>query len=264
MPNISNIKIDNYNYQIDLNSPNDISIPIDGIKSPSFYDDTPIKVSYYKSGNKVWNIGTGASCNIPIISLNIHCGTTHTECRSHITKEDVSITDCIKHLFTQSYLISVEPMSDIKKDTYHHRIKKNDLIITKDMLYKKINSIDKQFLKSLIIRTLPNSSIRLAENYNNHNNAYFSNEAIHYLKSIGIKNLIVDLPSIDKFDDGGELGNHRIFWGIEKNNPNNNTITELAYIESNIEDGEYLLSLNMLNLKLDASPSRPIIYKILK
>ena len=84
------------------------------------------------------------------------------------------------------------------------------------------------------------------------------------LKSIGIENLIVDLPSIDKYDDGGKLGNHRIFWGVDKGPLNQNTITELTYIKNQIEDGEYLLSLNMLNLNLDASPSRPIIYKVLK
>ena len=111
---------------------------------------------------------------------------------------------------------------------------------------------------------MPNSKTQLTKNYNTNNNAFLSNEAIYYLKSIGVKNLIVDLPSIDRYDDGGLLGNHKIFWDINKKECNNNTITELAYINDKIKDGEYLLSLNIMNLKLDASPSRPIIYKILK
>ena len=263
MPNISTIKIRNYNYKVDLNKPYDLSIPIDTIKSPSFYDDNPVKVNYYTNKNKVWSIEKGAPCNIPVITLNIHCGVTHTECRSHITKEKIAVTDCIDNSLSPSYLISVEPRNNIKKDTYHHTIERNDLIITKDMLYQKLENIDEQFLKSIIIRTLPNSNTALSKNYNTHNNPYFSNEATYYLESLGTENLIVDLPSIDKYDDGGKLGNHQIFWNIDKES-NNNTITELAYITEEVEDGKYLLSLNMLNLKLDASPSRPIIYKVLK
>jgi hypothetical protein len=59
------------------------------------------------------------------------------------------------------------------------------------------------------------------------------------------------------------LGNHKIFWNIDKEG-NNNTITELAIIKNEIEDGLYLLSLNILHVKLDASPSRPLIYPLLK
>ena len=62
----------------------------------------------------------------------------------------------------------------------------------------------------------------------------------------------------------GKLGNHRIFWEIDSEKPNNNTITELACINSEIEDGDYIISLNILNIELDALPSRPLMYKILK
>ena len=265
MHDISKIKIEGYNYKINLNKPNDISIPIDSIKKgPSFYDENPVKINYYKSNDKEWSVKEEAPCNIPIINLNIHCGSTHTECRSHITKEELSVTDCVSNSFTPCYLISIKPSNNIKDDSYHYKIDKNDLMITRDVLYQKLKNINNQFIKSLIIRTLPNSKTQLTKNYNTNNNAFLSNEAICYLKSIGVKNLIVDLPSIDRYDDGGLLGNHKIFWDINKKECNNNTITELAYINDKIKDGEYLLSLNIMNLKLDASPSRPIIYKILK
>ena len=43
MHDISKIKIEGYNYKINLNKPNDISIPIDSIKKgPSFYDENPV------------------------------------------------------------------------------------------------------------------------------------------------------------------------------------------------------------------------------
>ena len=169
----------------------------------------------------------------------------------------------LKDIFTPSTLITVTPSNFIGNETYHYPLDNSDLIIRKTDLEAKLKISDNIFLKSLIIRTLPNPKNIISKNYNINNNAFFSNEAVCYLKSLGVCNLIVDLPSIDKFDDEGLLGNHRIFWNIDKT-PNENTITELAYIKDEIQDGIYLISLNILNLNLDASPCRPLLYKILK
>lgn len=265
MKKIARINIDNKNYQIDLNKFYDLSIPINtNKKNPQFYDEKPIKISYYKDqNNKVWNIRKGASCNVPIINLNIHCGSTHSECRSHITKEDLYISEVIKDFFIPCALISVRPKRDIGKDTYHHRIDSSDLIITKKMLKDKLNIFKAYNIKALILRTLPNGNDIGANKDYNQKNPFFSNESIKYLKSLGIKHLVVDLPSIDRLDDGGSLGNHKIFWDL-KEEGNDNTITEFAIIKNQIEDDFYLLSLNILNMNLDASPSRPLIYPILK
>mgnify|MGYP001166817360 FL=1 len=263
MPNLSTINIEDNNYKIDLNNPIDISIPISSKYNPSFYDDNPLRIEYFESKNKVWSTAHKASCNIPILHLNIHCGATHTECRSHITNEDLTVLQCLKNSFSKAYLITVEPKENTS-DTYHHKIAKNDFLITKEMLIDRLSNIEKKTLNSLIIRTQPNTSSLTNTNYNLIKNAFFSNEAIKYITKIGVKNLIVDIPSIDKYDDGGKLGNHRIFWQIDSERPNNNTITELAYINNEIEDGDYIILLNILNIELDASPSRPLLYKILK
>tara|TARA_Y100000768_G_scaffold68316_1_gene47887 strand:+ start:1409 stop:2200 length:792 start_codon:yes stop_codon:yes gene_type:complete len=263
MSNISSININNNYYKIDLNSPIDISIPISSKHNPSFYDDNPLKIKYFESNNKVWSTAHGASCNIPVLELNIHCGATHTECRSHITKEDITIVQCQKNIFTRAHLITLEPKKNTN-NTYHHKIDKNDFLITKEMLFEKLSNIEKKYLNSLIIRTKPNISSSLNNNYNLIKNPFFSNEAIEYITILGINNLVVDIPSIDKYDDGGKLGNHRIFWELDSERPNKNTITEFAYINNEIEDGDYILLLSILNIELDTSPSRPIIYKILK
>ena len=263
MSNISTINIDNNNYKIDLNNPIDISIPISPKYNPSFYDDKPLKIKYFENNNKVWSIAHGASCNIPVLHLNIHCGATHTECRSHITKEKITIVQCQKNVFTRAHLITLRPRKNTN-NTYHHKIDKNDFLITKEMLIEKFSNIDKKSLNSLIIRTLPNTKSSIHKNYDLIKNSFFSNEAIDYITKLGINNLIVDIPSIDKYDDGGQLGNHRIFWELDSDRPNRNTITEFAYISDEIEDGDYMLLLNILNIELDASPCRPIIYRILK
>jgi len=265
MKKIAKIQMGQNIYEIDLNKFHDLSIPIHiDKKPPSFYDKEPLRIHHYKDeNNKTWKTEDGAACNIPIIDLNIHCGGTHSECRSHVTKENLTISELINDSFIPCELVSLEPTKHIGDETYHSKISNNDLIITKTMLKDKLKLIKKD-IKAVIIRTFPNlRSEVITKDYNKEHNAFFSNEAIDYMKSLEINHLVVDLPSIDKFDDGGKLGNHQIFWNLN-GLPNNNTITELAFIKNEIKDDLYLLSINILNLNLDASPCRPIIYPILK
>ena len=77
----------------------------------------------------------------------------------------------------------------------------------------------------------------------------------------------MDLPSIDRMSDNGILGNHRIFWGDgndpkgEVNLDSKNTITELAFIPNEVQDGFYFLNIQIPHFKCDAAPSRPILIK---
>ena len=59
-----------------------------------------------------------------------------------------------------------------------------------------------------------------------------------------MEHLLVDLPSIDKADDGGELGNHKRFFKYGK------TISELLFIENYIDDGFGFLHIQILPLFL--------------
>ena len=266
MKKIAEIFIKEKKYKIDLNNFHDLSIPLGAdSKSPSFYDENPLKIEYLKDKHdKIWDVTHGASCNVPVMKLNIHCGSTHTECRSHITREKTYVSEIIDNSFLKCLLISLKPEKSIGKDSYHYKLDSNDLIITKKALNRELDKFKDTNINSLILRTLPNHIDEIIkQNYDNIPNCFFSNEAIEYLISFGIEHLVVDIPSIDKLNDGGALGNHKIFWNIDKEG-NNNTITELAIIKNEIEDGLYLLSLNILHVKLDASPSRPLIYPLLK
>jgi len=82
--------------------------------------------------------------------------------------------------------------------------------------------------------------------------------------------LLVDLPSIDRLFDEGRLSNHRIFWNVEagKFETNratrlNSTVSELVYIPNEVEDGEYLLNLQIAPFESDASPCRPLLFPII-
>jgi arylformamidase len=96
--------------------------------------------------------------------------------------------------------------------------------------------------------------------------AFLSIEAMQYIVSKGVEHLLVDTPSVDRLFDDGNLSAHNIFWDTEKKKYNSNTqhktITEMIFVDNHIEDGSYLLNLQIPAFVSDAAPSRPIIFKL--
>ena len=166
----------------------------------------------------------------------------------HITKLEKSINAQQKNFFFYSKLISVLPEK-----------KGQDFIISKELIFKKIK-IENHF-DTLIIRTFPNHFEKKNKDYTNQNPPYLTESCILYLKDLGIKNLLIDLPSIDKEKDEGRLTNHKIFFDFIEGG-NKNTITELVYIPNDVVDGDYFLNLQFAPIENDASPSRPVLFKI--
>jgi kynurenine formamidase len=98
---------------------------------------------------------------------------------------------------------------------------------------------------------------------------YLSPEAVLWIVEQGIEHLIVDLPSVDRVEDGGHLAAHRVFFGLPAGGRDLDqarrarcTITELAYIADEMPDGEYLLTLQVPAISGDAVPSRPLLYAL--
>ena len=46
--------------------------------------------------------------------------------------------------------------------------------------------------------------------------AFFSIESMKYIVSLGIKHLLVDMPSVDRLFDDGILSAHNIFWETKR------------------------------------------------
>ena len=252
-------------YQINPDEGIDISISVkfNENKNPKFYDMSPPQKKYYKYNDIEYNVDKGAGCNVPLINMNIHCCGTHTETSNHISKNGPYISEIpdINHMPSQ--LISIEPRLCLDEN-YHTKINEDDKVITKEQIKQKVEPNNNFQLKSLIIRTLPNDNDKITKNYNDENHPFLSNNAISYIKEIGIKHLLIDTPSIDKYEDDGKLGNHKIFFLDKQGTPNNNTITELVFIPNNCKDGNYFLNLGIPKFNLDAAPTRPIIFPIEK
>jgi kynurenine formamidase len=139
------------------------------------------------------------------------------------------------------------------------------LVITKIQIE---NALKFQKSEALIIRTLPNLETKKSKNYSKTNPPYLSEEAAIFIREIGIQHLLIDLPSVDREEDEGKLLAHKAFWNVKDvTNLNedarmNCTITEMIYVEDEIQDGNYMLNLQIASFENDASPSKPILYKL--
>src|SRR6056297_937148 len=238
------------NYIVDLSKPLDISIGLRGDeKNPvAWYLDAP-KIKPVKDGDFIGKVSEGASVNFNNIQFNPHAHGTHTECVGHISREFYSINQTLKTFFFFSKLISVEP------ETWGE-----DKVISEAILREKIQPNETE---ALIIRTLPNFREKQTKKYSHTNWPYLSGEAAVFLRNSGVKHLLIDLPSVDKEKDGGKLLAHKAFWNYPKNTRFDATITELVYVPNSIEDGIYLLNLQIASFENDASPSKPVLYKFL-
>ena len=74
--------------------------------------------------------------------------------------------------------------------------------------------------------------------------------------------LLIDMPSIDRESDEGKLEAHHAFWNYPANTQLHKTITEFIYVPNEINDGTYILNLQIAPFENDASPSKPVLYKV--
>lgn len=253
---------------IDPDDPIDISIPMrfDG-PQPNAFGVESARSTACESGDLVGDTRRGGSCNFEQITLIPHCNGTHTECVGHITHERITVRECLTEAFLKARFITVDPVqAGAGDESYAVEISETDKLITRQMLEGPLAGSDPD---ALIVRTTPNDDSKLSRTYLDTIPPYFTTEAMQLIVSIGVRHLLVDLPSIDRLYDEGKLANHRTFWNVEMgsyevndNTRGNNTITELIYVPNGIEDGDYVLNLQIAPFESDASPSRPLLFRI--
>lgn len=246
----------NHTFEVDLSKPIDISITLtSNDENPiAWYLEKPV-IEPVRSGDWVGKVSERkSSTNFNNIYFNPHGHGTHTECLGHITKEFYSINQALKQFFFVALLISVQPESQ-----------GGDFVITKKQIE---NALDGNIPEAIVIRTLPNNNDKLSMKYSNTNPPYLTMEAAQFIRQKGIMHLLIDLPSVDKEHDEGKLLAHKAFWNVTNVNQLNNdarlhaTITEMIFVPSEVNDGRYLLNLQMASFENDASPSKPILYQI--
>ncbi len=246
------------NFEVDLSKPIDISISLTNTdENPiAWYIDKP-EIKPVIFGDWIGKVSEGkSSTNFNNIFFNPHGHGTHTECLGHITNEFYSINQSLKQFFFMAELISVQP-----------ELQNEDLVITKSQIEKALNINSPE---AIIIRTLPNNSDKVSMKYSHTNPPYLLEEAAIFIRESGIQHLLIDLPSVDKEHDDGKLLAHKAFWNVKNiihlndDARLNSTITEMIFVNDKVQDGSYLLNLQIASFENDASPSKPILFEIIK
>jgi arylformamidase len=249
-------------------TPIDLSIPLQfNGPQPNSYGVPPAVSQAFEGGGFIGDVRRGGSCNFETYHLTPHCNGTHTECVGHITAERLAVHELLQDDFLPATLLSVAPQEVPQSaDSYDPPLKPGDKIITRQQLASALENISAPFLKALIIRTLPHDEGKLRRDYMQEAPAFFSLEAMRYIRERGVEHLLVDLPSVDRLFDEGKLSNHRIFWDVVgvagPSSPTSRTITEFIFVPEEVMDGHYLLNLQIAPFVSDAAPSRPRIFRL--
>ncbi|HMG16735.1 MAG TPA: cyclase family protein, partial [Saprospiraceae bacterium] len=187
-------------YKVNLDKPIDVSIElvpgklgVNCFYAPVF-DAEPVRMGSFVGSTK-----EGGKVNFKDVKINPHGNGTHTECVGHISNGEFTINNVLKTFHFMTKLVSLFPEQQ----------NNGDRIITKSQI---VEIFEPKEVESLTIRTLPNSVDKKQRNYSGTNPPYIDSEGIKFLVNNGLKHLLVDLPSVDKEDDEGQLLAHKAFW----------------------------------------------------
>lgn len=247
---ITSIEKNGQLFQLDLSKPLDISIPLrSGNQNVNAWYVEPVKIEPVRTEQFTGSVKEGGSVNFRNIAFNPHGNGTHTECVGHISEEVHSINKSLKQFFFFAEVITVKPQLQENGDAiiFWEAIKK----------LRKFNNAE-----AIVIRTLPNTNEKLSKQYSNSNPPFLEPLAMTELVKQGIEHILIDLPSVDREEDGGRLAAHHAFWEFPQTLNLKRTITELIYVPDSIKDGLYLLNLQIAGFENDASPSKPLLFAI--
>lgn len=249
----------------------DLSIPIDfeGAQPSCFgaprASAEPLRVEQF-----VGDVIAGGSCNCPVLTLIPHCNGTHTECVGHIVEEAFQVTNLAPVMPISCRVATVTPkrLASVR-DFVPDPTDATDFVIDTQVLEPLLDSGKLDGCEALVLRTLPNAPDKRVRDWSATSAPYFTSAAMAELAACHIDHLIVDLPSLDRADDGGRLAAHRAWWGLPANSRcladasrAHCTVTELAYVPDQVADGFYFLSLQIAPMAADAAPSRPVLLPV--
>lgn len=258
-----------------------IGMDFDG-PQPNTYGVAGATAKAYEYDGWVGDVRRGGSCNFDTYTFTPHCNGTHTECIGHLTADRVRVHEQVKDALIPATLISVDPRpAGESKDSYDPGFGEGDRVIDKALLEAAIQAFntitrgnqgqgnDRSFSQALVIRTLPNDPSKQGRDYMKTPPAFFTLEAMEYIRSLGTRHLLVDLPSVDRLFDEGKLSTHHLYWEISTDGTDQlegermfRTITEMVFIPDAIRDGQYLLNLQIAPFLSDAAPSRPVLFDL--
>ncbi|WP_066507034.1 cyclase family protein [Rufibacter sp. DG15C] len=239
-------------YQFNPLQPLDISLPLQaGPENVNCFWAEPVQVDTIVVGSFVGSVALGGSTNYQRVHLTPHGNGTHTECYGHISPDPAATLDkCLSRFLFVAQVVSAMPQQQENGDS---------VVVASDVIAQL--SLE-NLPEALILRTFPNTDAKRTAQYSGTNPTYIEPALAHFLADNGVEHLLLDLPSVDREEDGGELLAHHAFWQYPSATRLASTITELIFVPDAVADGLYLLNLQVTSLVLDASPSKPVLYAL--
>lgn len=237
-------------FKADLSLPLDLSIPLRSTEDnpTAWYVSSP-EIEAVRTDQFVGSVKEGGSVNFRNIFFNPHGHGTHTECVGHIAEKVHSVNAALQKFFFLAEVITVKPSLQDNGD---------QIILWEQIKEKRKFSNTEAF----VVRTLPNEEDKRSKQYSDTNPPYIEAKAMQELIQQGVQHFLIDLPSVDREVDAGVLAAHHAFWEHPQNTNLERTITELIFVPNEVEDGRYLLNLQIASFENDASPSKPVLYAL--
>jgi kynurenine formamidase len=110
--------------------------------------------------------------------------------------------------------VKPQPLGEVTAEAPSAAHASSDRVLTRTRLATAAAGHARDPWTALVVRTLPNGPDKRQRVYEGDCPApYFTADAMHWVVERGVTSLVVDLPSLDRAQDGGVLTAHRIFWG---------------------------------------------------
>jgi kynurenine formamidase len=243
-------------YRVHVEQGVDVSIPLDfhGAQ-PGAFQLPSASARAVEVGNFIGDMRRGGTCNCELLTFTPHGNGTHTECAGHVVPDRVPLGPIVPPPLLAATLVTIEPA-----------LTDGERVLTPGLVELSLDAMHEGFGEALVVRTLPNDAGKRRQSWSTTNPPYFSPAAARLLRKRGFEHLLVDLPSLDREDDGGRLAAHREFFGLPDLAPGaampRFTVTEMLYVDDAVPDGRYALSLQFPSFVMDAAPSRVLLYPV--
>ena len=270
----------------------DLSISMNP-KGPRAWYVEPMRIDPVRTEQFLGSVAEGGAVNFRDVYFNPHGHGTHTENVGHIIDTDVPVVKSVGSSHYIAKLVTVElrrkdstkdvsqdALQDSTKDVKQDAEQDSTKDVSQDAMQDSTKDVSQDASQgdwvvneeslfgidlncaALIIRTKPNDHSKTNRQYSGTNFPYLTLGAMQRIVDAGVQHLLIDLPSVDREEDGGALAAHHLFWNVPAEPNFKKTITELIYVPNEISDGDYILNLQVSNFANDAAPSRPMLFDL--
>jgi kynurenine formamidase len=257
-----------YRLDLDAGIPLSIQLRFDG-PQPNAFGMPEATASPVRADGFVGDTRQGGSCNCSGVTLYPHGNGTHTECVGHIVDERVPVAERLHSALIPATVATVTPerLGD-SGDEYFGDGDGDDWVVSRRSLHRALGRADSPecFRRALVLRT-GHVDDPGSHRWSGSNPPYLTSDAVDLMLVHDVRHLLVDLPSIDREDDGGTLPNHHAFFGVPSEltqlpaEPSPRTVTEMATVPSEVEEGACFVDIQVPDFALDAAPSRPLLFR---